>query len=367
MNFQVTLPRDALFTAVSEAQGLTERRSATPIFSHLLLLARKDVLLVISNNLETEIRVQVPAHVEEEGAATAHARKTHDFLREMSDAEEITLEAQDEFIFIRSEHARIRLASFSADEYPTLAEEETDAEIICQGGELAERLAATAYAASQDETRRLFAGVLFDVRDHGLRLVATDGHRLAWNEVTGTVQGAGRRSLVPRRAVQEVRRIAALAEDEVQIFLGERQLRLQAGNATLITRLSDATFPEYESVVPEGHPRRLTIARGEMERLLRRAMIVADEFPHPVEMAFGKDGIELMARNLENEEACLQANAEYEGNPVVLGFNARYLKDAVDAMRAERICMEVEDEDSPAILRPENGGGEIHIVMPMKI
>ncbi len=370
MRFQVTTSREALFRAVSEVQGLAERRSTNPILSHLLLKVENSALVVIANNLETEIRVRVDAESMEEGAATAHAKKLHDLLRELTDAERVTLEAEDGFVSMRSERTRVRLASLSSEEYPSLAEEEADAEVVCQGSELAERIAATMYAASQDETRRYLTGVLFEAREHGLRLVATDGHRLAWNELTGTVQGAGRKSLVPRRAVQEIRRIAAAAEDEVQLFLGERQLKVQAGNATLLTRLVDAAFPDYESVVPKGHARKFHVEKDEMERLLRRAMVIADEFPHPVELALGERGLDLVARNVENEEAQLHAEGRYEGEPVRLGFNARYLKEAVDAVRAEHIRMEVGEGDAPALILPDEEQGtisEIHVVMPMKI
>ncbi len=367
MSFQVTLSRDALFQAVAEVQGIAERRSTNPIFSHLLLEAGQGALRIVADNLETEVRVQVPAEDAQEGAVTVHARKLHDLLRELAGAERVTLEAADGFVSMRSERTRVRLASLPAEEYPTIAEEETDAEVVCPGAELAERLAATAYAASQDETRRYLTSVLFEARDHGLRLVATDGHRLAWNDLPGEVQGAGRKSLVPRRAVQEIRRIAGAAEGEVRLFLGERQLRMQAGDAALVTRLVDAAFPDYEAVVPGGHPHRFTAEREEMERLLRRAMIIADDFPHAIEISFGGRGIDVVARNLENEEAQLHADGEYEGEEVRLGFNARYLKDAVDAMRAGRIRVEVGDGDAPAILRPADADGEIHVVMPMKI
>jgi len=361
---QITVNREELLQAVSSAQHVVERRHTLPILSHLLFEATERGLSITATDMEIALKLQLDVPAEREGRATIQARKLFDILRELPDGR-VTIEQLDGFVSLRSASSRFRLHSLSAEDFPSFSEEEPLVSVSLRGEELASMIAATSYAASNDETRRYLTGVLFEIRDGQMRLVATDGHRLALRRLGSVAAEGSIQCIVPRKAVQEIRRLGERAE-EVLLEMGENQLRVVSEGFRFSCRLIAAKFPDYEEVLPSGYSNRAIVEREVLDRALRRAMVVVDEFPHTVELSFSERGIEIVARNIEQEEAQDRIDAEYEGSPKRFGFNARYLRDALAAIEGDRVCFEVgQDESEPSVLYGDEN--ERHVVMPMRL
>ncbi len=198
--------------------------------------------------------------------------------------------------------------------------------------------------------------------------MATDGHRLALSEAGIESAPGARQCIVPRKAVAEIRKLCEAEEGSVELTLGERQVHLAAGGGELVAKLIDQRFPVYQDVIPAGHPAAAVIGRDAFDRVLRRAMILANDFTHDIRLRFTAEGIEVSAHNTEQEAAEEFVPADYQGaEEIEIGFNGRYLRDALGAMSSPQVRMELKDELSPVLLQGEEGDAARYVIMPMRI
>ncbi|MDX8401986.1 MAG: DNA polymerase III subunit beta [Mariprofundaceae bacterium] len=365
---KITLSRNDLLQATGRCQSVVEKRHTVPILANLLMRAEDNRLVVTATDLEVGLQGVAEARVEQAGETTAPARKLFDIVKELDPEQDVNLSTDGDHLMIQSGRARFKLAALDASEHPGLGRIEEGISIRIGAETLAEMISATAFAMSTDETRRYLTGTLFEILDSGqLRLVATDGHRLALSEAS---VGAGlppRQCIVPRKAVTELRKLCEAREGTVELTLGERQVRLVADAGELVSKLIDQRFPLYQDVIPAGHPGAAIVDRESFDRALRRAMILANDFTWDIRLRFASEGIEVSAHNAEQEAAEEFVPASYEGAPVEIGFNGRYLRDALGAMHASQVRIELKDELSPVLLREETGGTARYVIMPMRI
>ncbi|MFQ5582409.1 MAG: DNA polymerase III subunit beta [Mariprofundaceae bacterium] len=366
---KITLPRHSILQSVQRCQNIVEKRHTVPILSNILLQASDDILHMTATDLEVGIRTQVQASVQTPGAATVSARKLFDIIKELDPDNDVDLEiVEDAFMHIRSGRAKFRLSTLPADDYPSISEDESTVSVNLSGPDLAAMIAATSFAMSQDETRKYLTGTLFEIdKNQYLHLVATDGHRLALTKRHLQQELAPCQCIVPRKAVMEIRRLAEEVDSQIELYLGERQLRLVCGEHSLSTKLIDARFPAYDDVIPSDNPATMLINRSSLDQVLRRSMIVANEFTHDVKLQFSDQGVHISAHNTEQEEAEELVEADYAGQEVSIGFNGRYLRDVLGVMHSEHVSVKLKDELSPVLLHEEGKDGSCYVIMPMRI
>jgi len=365
---KVTLSRASLLQAVQRCQSIVEKRHTIPILANILLQAKDNILHITATDLEVGIRSQATANIQLAGAVTVSARKLFEIIKELDPEKDVSLESGDAFVSIRSGRSRFRLSSLAAAEFPGLNEEENCTLLNLSASVLAEMIAATGFAMSNDETRKYLTGTLFEMdADHTLRLVTTDGHRLALSEARLQQDAPASQCIVPRKAVMEIRKLCEESDNHVELYLGERQIRLVAGSNILTSKLIDARFPVYQDVIPTGNPGHVVVSCSEFDQALRRSMIVANEFTHDVRLIFSSDGLDISAHNTEQEEAEEHIAAEYTGQEIAIGFNGRYLRDALGAIRSAAMRLEIRDELSPVLLYAEDQQQTRYVIMPMRI
>ncbi len=364
----ITLSRESLLQAVHRCQSIVEKRHTVPILANLLLKAENDTLYITATDLEVAIRCQATALVTSSGEITVSAKKLFDIVKELDPDQDVTIETGETFASIRCGRSRFRLASLAAGEYPAITEEEGGNAIALSGSMFSDMVAATAFAMSTDETRKYLTGTLLEVDDQQmLRLVTTDGHRLALSEVHLQQSVSAVKCIVPKKAVVEMRKLCDECQGQVDIFLGERQVRLVADSNVLTSKLIDAKFPVYQDVIPSGNPSHVTVSKSELDQVLRRSMIVANEFTHDVRLEFKEKGIDISAHNTEQEQAEEHIAAEYNGGETAIGFNGRYLRDTLGAIRSSVIRIELKDELSPVLVRGDEDESSRYVIMPMRI
>jgi DNA polymerase-3 subunit beta len=231
---------------------------------------------------------------------------------------------------------------------------------------LREMLAATSFAVSHDETRYALNGVLFSLAGKDARLVATDGHRLAMATRTVGNVGPAVTGIVPRKAVVEIQRVLGAGE-EVQVALTENQFLLQMPNFMMTARLIEGQFPNYEAVIPKAHPGRLTLSRSGLASALRRVAVMAEERNKPVKFALAPATLRLAASSADLGEAEETLDVDYAGAEVTIGFNSRYVLDAIGPIEKDQIVLEFKDALSPGVIRSVDDEGYCCVIMPMRI
>jgi len=310
------------------------------------------------------VRIAVPATIERPGAVTLSARKLLELVRELP-GQPITLTLLDNgWVQLLCGPAAFRLVGLPAEEYPPLDVDAAEGWLTVDGARLRGMLARTSYAMSQDESRPFLNGVYLIVRRGELRVVATDGHRLALGrlEVATAAEMSG---IVPRKAVQELSRV--LGGDEVALALRDNQFFLRTPGFVLVSKLIEGQFPNYEQVLPRAHPRRLVVSRELLIAALRRVSVVADDRTRPVRLTVAPETLRLAASSQELGEAEEVLSAEFSGEEITIGFNARYLLDALGPMEAERVVVELKDGLSPGIFKGATEETHLCVIMPMRI
>jgi DNA polymerase-3 subunit beta len=261
--------------------------------------------------------------------------------------------------------ASFRLVGLPAEEFPPVALDAATGWIAVAGGRLRGMVGRTSYAMSQDESRPFLNGLYLVLKARDLRVVATDGHRLALARVE-VESDAELTGIVPRKAVQEMSRVLAGA-DEAALAVSENQFFLRTPGFVLVSKLIEGQFPSYEQVLPKAHPRRLSVEREALIAGLRRVSVVADDRTRPVRLTAEAGALRLTAQSQELGEAEESLAAEFAGDALTIGFNARYLLEALSPMDGERVVIELKDGLSPGVLKSAGDDTTLCVIMPMRI
>jgi len=362
---EVQVAREPFLRALQLVQNIVESRQTLPILANVLIEAREDGLRIAATDLEVGARVAVPATVARPGGITLAARKLLELVRELP-AQPIQLVlGESGWIQLVCGTASFRLVGLPAEEYPPLDMDGADGWVAVDGARLRAMLTRTSYAMSQDESRPFLNGLYLVLRKRELRVVGTDGHRLALAraEVDTDDEMAG---IVPRKAVQEMGRVLGASEGAA-LAVRENQFFLRTPGFVLASKLIEGQFPNYEQVLPKAHPRRLTVEREPLIASLRRVSVVADDRTRPIRLTAGPGSLRLSASSQELGEAEEILTAEFAGDELAIGFNARYLLDAIGPMEGERVIVELKDGLSPGVFRSAVDDADLCVIMPMRM
>jgi DNA polymerase-3 subunit beta len=363
---EVVLDRDAFLRGLQMVQNIVEPRQTLPILANVLLETETDTLRLTATDLEVGARVSVPARIAGKGSITVSARKLAEIVKELP-ASAVSLKVTENAgVSIRCGGASYKLVGMTPDDFPPVLPASPSHWLKLDAKTLREMLVQTSFAVSHDETRYALNGVLFSLSGKEARLVATDGHRLAMSTRSLGEMGGSVTGIVPRKAITEIMRVLGAGE-EVQIAITENQFVLQMPNFVMTARLIEGQFPNYEAVIPKAHPGRLTIARGTLTAALRRVAVMAEERNKPVKFVLAPASLKLSASSQDLGEAEEVMDVDYGGNEVTIGFNSRYILDAIAPIEKEQIVLEFKDGLSPGVIRSVDDEGYCCVIMPMRI
>ncbi|HEY4658345.1 MAG: DNA polymerase III subunit beta [Candidatus Rokubacteria bacterium RIFCSPHIGHO2_12_FULL_73_22] len=363
---EVVLDRDAFLRGLQMVQNIVEPRQTLPILANVLVEAEGETVRLTATDLEVGARVGVPARVASPGAITVSARKLAEIVKELPAAAVALRVGENATVSLRCGGATYKLVGLAPDDFPAVVPATPASWVTLDARTLREMLAQTKFAVSHDETRYALNGILFTFQGKDVRLVATDGHRLAISmRSLGTGVG-GASGIVPRKAVNELERVLGAGED-VQIAITDNQFVLQMPNFVMTARLIEGQFPNYEAVVPKNHPGKLVIGRSVLAAALRRVAVMAEERNKPVKLTLAPATLRLSASSQELGEAEEILEVEYAGEELTIGFNSRYVLDAISAVEKDQVVFEFKDGLSPGLIKTVEDEGYCCVIMPMRI
>lgn len=363
---EVHVDRDAFMRGLQMAHNVVEPRQTLPVLANVLLEAQGETLRMTATDLEVSVRVTGPAKVVKPGTITISARKLMEIVKELP-AAPLALKVQDNaWVALRCAGVSYRLVGLTPEEFPAVGDGATTGWLTLDGKVLRDMLGQTTFAISHDESRYALNGVLLAVHDKEVRMVATDGHRLALAMRQLPAAGQAISGIVPRKAVQEVARIVGSGE-EAQIAISDNQFMLRMPNVLLMARLIEGTFPNYEQVVPRAHPHRVTLSRAALTAALRRVSVLSEERTKPVRFLLSPGQLKLTANSPDYGEAEEQMDADFAGEEIAIGFNSRYVLDALGAQGGEQVVIEMKDGLSPGVFKSFEEDGSLCVIMPMRI
>jgi DNA polymerase-3 subunit beta len=370
---EVSVRREDLIRSLYLVQGVVERRSTQPILAHVLLEPAEGGLAVVATDMEVGLRCQLPARVTKKGPTTLNARKLYEIAREVT-SDEVTLRSGSEgWVDVVAGRSRFKVVSFPPKDFPELPLGSGlggGAQIRVAAGTLREMIDKTIFAVSTDETRFNLSGVHVETIENGiLRMVATDGHRLALIDRAIGATALPRGVIMSRKGLAEVRKLLdETGEQELTLVVAEKDVRVHTPAVSFFMLLVEGEFPDYKQVIPSAPRLRAQLGRDEFLAAVRRAALMASERSHGVKLRLESGSLELSASNPDAGEASEDIEVSYGGDPVSVGFNGRYLIDVLGVHAAgDTIELGLTDEVGPGILRGSQDPSYTYVLMPMRL
>ena len=363
-----SLSREALLNPLQLVVGVVERRQTLPILSNVLLRLEGNQLSMTGTDLEVEIKGSTEVvSASEAGEITVSARKFLDICRSLPDGAQVDFSSSEGKAQIVSGRSRFTLATLPANEFPSVDEGEQTAQFSVLGSMIRGLIESTSFAMAQQDVRYYLNGMLWEVTQNQLRVVATDGHRLALCDGPCEVALEDKISaILPRKGIIELSRL--LADDEVRVSIGSNHIRVTGADYCFTSKLVDGAYPDYDRVVPKGGDKLVVGDREQLKQAFGRTAILSNEKYRGVRIELVNGAMHLVANNPEQEEAQEEVGVAYSGDSLEIGFNVSYLLDVLNVLKCSEIRFTLADSNSSALVEDASGQSKAtYVVMPMRL
>jgi DNA polymerase III subunit beta len=368
---KLTITREQFQEGLVAVAASIPAKTTLPILSNILLEATKDGIRLSGTDLDISVSTTVSASVDQEGAITLPARKLVEIIRELPSAAIRLTASGEQRVTIECGRSRFRLLGLPREEFPAFPSVKFEGGWRTSSKELQKLISHVAFAASTEESRPILNGVLWELRPERMRMVATNGHRLARMDVpTSETQGASQADLiVPPKALEQIRRLFG-TEETVEIARNENHLGFRTGSTQIFTRLIEGPYPNYEQVIPRENDKAATADKAALTSALRRMSIVASDQTHRIRMAFANGSCKLSVQTPDLGEAQEELNVSYEGDPLEIGFNAAYLLEILKYIPTDEVRMTFKAPERAATCEPvgwDDPASYLALVMPLRL
>ena len=365
MKFSIS--REALIKPLNLVAGVVERRQTLPILSNVLLSLEGTQLSLTGTDLEVELigRVEVEAGAID-GEITVPARKLVDICKSLPDSSQIEFSVDSGKATVKAGRGRFTLSTLPATEFPSVDESAGDQTLEIAQSVVKRLIDRTAFAMAQQDVRYYLNGMLLELKAGRLRMVATDGHRLALCTANEAVSTGDAAIIIPRKGVLELSRLLD-TDESIRLVIGSNHIRAANQQFTFTSKLVDGKFPEYERVLPKSADKTVIGQRLELRQAFTRTAILSNEKYRGVRLKLSTDTLDITANNPEQEQAEEVVAVEYQGDELEVGFNVSYLLDVLSVLDGEQIRLSLSDSASSALLEEADEGDSLYVVMPMRL
>jgi DNA polymerase-3 subunit beta len=371
---KLTIERTALLRSLGHVQSVVEKRNTIPILSNVLVEAKGGSLALTATDMDLAIVEAVAAEVAQPGAATVPAHTLYDIVRKLPEGAQVQIElaADGQQVTIKAGRSRFSLSTLPKEDFPATAAGDLAHKFPLSAADLRGLIDRTKFAISTEETRYYLNGIYLHAFTAGkqktLRAVATDGHRLARVEMplpegAENIPGV----IVPRKMVNEVRKLIEEVDGTVAVSLSDTRIRFAFDDVVLTSKLIDGSFPDYQRVIPTGNDKILEVDRKEFHDAVDRVSTISSEKSRAVKLSLKPGSLTLSATSAENGSATEEIEVKYEGAPVDIGFNSKYLLDVAQQIEGEGLQMVLADSVAPTLLRDMADAMALYVLMPMRV
>jgi DNA polymerase-3 subunit beta len=365
MKFEIS--REAFFEEIQLLQGIVEKRNTMPILANIVINVEGDEIELVGTDLEVGMKTKFRADIKVPGAVTVNGKKIFEIVRALPEGQTVYLEKKDETLEIRSGESEFKILCLPKEDYPQVPDPKFEKNIVFPLSGFKDMIDRVYYAITQEQ-RYYLNGALLSMKTRSLELVSTDGHRLSYagKTIEDLKVEKDASVIVAKKTLSELRK---LDEETMEFDYDDNNLFFKVGARTIISRIIESKFPNYEAVIPKDNPNLITLSREELAGAIRRVALLSAERSKGIKFSIEKNEIRMFSSNPEIGEARDRLSVTYQGKPVEIGFNAQYLLDFLLSVETEQVTFEIKDENSAVLLRPEGEEGikNIYVLMPMKI
>ena len=366
---------------IAHGLGIVSRavspRSTLPVLANVLIASDEGRLRLSATNLELGITTWIGAKIEEEGSTTVPARTFADLVNTLPNGQvDMNLSVRTQNLNVRSDGSNTDIKCIDAQEFPPMPVLDLDGSLELNMQEMKEMIQQVVFTASSDDARPVLTGILVIVEGDKITMAAADGFRLSVRtaKLSSPVDKPFK-AIIPARALSELARIAGDSDETVQMAMppGRNQVVFRLKDVELTTQLIEGAFPEYEQIIPNGHKTRTVIATDAFLKACKQAEIFAREGSHIASLNI-KPGdelqpgtVEISAQSEETGSSETLVDATIEGDPVLIAFNVRFLREVLDVIKTPNISLETSASTSPGLIRPMGDDDYLHVIMPMHL
>jgi DNA polymerase III subunit beta len=368
---RLLLLREQLLKPLQLVIGAIDHKQAMPILANVLLNVDGKQLSVTGTDLEIELIGQsILTHPETTNTRlTLPARKLMDICKALPESAAIELYSDKDRVTLKSNRSRFTMSTMSADDFPAVESQEANVTFTISQHELLTLLHRTAFAMAQQDVRYYLNGMLLEIEGNQLRVVATDGHRLAMNQAQIDVNHPHRlQVIIPYKAVMELMRLMKDADKTLTVHVGHHHIRIVCDDFIFTTKLVEGRFPDYQRVIPKMGDKQILIDRDTLKQALLRTAILCHDKVRGVRFELSAGNLKLTANNPEHEAAEEEIDINYSAGNLDIGFNITYLLDVLNVVKAGQIRLTLIDTNSSMrIDEPGNENQSTFVVMPMRL
>lgn len=369
---KIKAERNHLFSLIGGTQNLIEKRNTMPILANILFRADKGVLRVFATNLEVSLTNEIDVEIEEPGSLAINARNIFNIIKELPEGPVEWETQENDWLKISQKKSVFNIMGVNSEEYPVFPTFETKEFISIDISLLSEMIDKTIFSVSNDETRYHLNGIYFERLDSkGIKMVSTDGHRLSLVDRFVDLEGKGlpmeEGIIIPRRGLNEIKRLIELGESSFQIAIEGSQLIVCQGRTTLMVRLIEGQFPNYQQLIPQELTECIVMNKEKLLSSLKRVSLLSNQKTRNVILSFSEGLLEISAKSPDLGDAKEELEIDYQGKKFQISFNVKYIFDILGSIKEEEIDMELKDGATAGVLRPHGDKDHKCIIMPMHI
>lgn len=363
------IEKNVLLKPLQTVIGIVERKQPLPILSNVLIEKTGKIFHFVATDLEIQIATQFTDTTQDapDASITVAAKKLQDILRVLPDESKVTFDIKDSRLIVKVNKSRFSLQTLPAQDFPkTLEKTEYTEKVQVSQNQLKKLLNMVQYAMAQQDIRYYLNGVLMVIDGEYLKLIATDGHRLAFTSTRLDKKYVKREVILPRKTINELVKLLVDTEEKIIFELAENQVKITFSDICLTTKVIDGKFPDYDRVVPN-YTNHLTLDRLIILQALQRAAILSNEKFRGVRFVLTEKNLRIISNNSEQEEAQEDMETDYHGEALDIGFNVNYLLDGLNSSTSQTITFSFGDPNSSILITVPGNDEFKYVVMPMRI
>ncbi|WP_319380603.1 DNA polymerase III subunit beta [Thiomicrorhabdus sp.] len=368
---KITLARENLLKVLQTVGGVVEKRQTMPILSNLLFQVSQTTLTVTASDLEIETRAQTELESSEveQFATTLPALKLLNIVRSLPDGLTIVLDFEGSRCTLSAGRSRFKLSTLPAEDFPTIDLTQSDLSFALSQHQLKHLIQHSSFAMASQDVRFYLNGMLFDISNHALRVVATDGHRLSTCATELAIEGLKpTQAILPRKGVLELSKLIGDDDNLIEFALAKNYLTVQFEETVFTCKLVDGRFPDYRRVIPQHNDQTIQTDREMLRSLLQRASILSNDKFKGIRLVLSNNLLAVDASNSEQDESHEDMAIEYQGAEMEIGFNVNYLLDILNSMSEDCVTLQLKDANSSCLVSASNESCQCqHVVMPMRL
>jgi DNA polymerase-3 subunit beta len=364
----IIINREHLLAPLQHVIGAVERKQTIAILGNVLIQSEGEKVSLTATDLEIELIAKLETNVGEDFAITIPARKLLDICKSLPENSEIKFEIKENTVKLTSARTRFTLSCLPAKDFPRIDEIKTAITFEIPQNILKNLFDKTAFAMAQQDVRYYLNGMLLELKKDLIKLVATDGHRLALSELKSTLEiSSDKQIIIPRKGVMEMARLLTNEASTAVVKISQNHIRIETEELIFTSKLIDGKFPDYNRVIPLDGNKILKVNRALLRQALQRISILSNEKYRGIRLTLGENNLIIQANNPDQEEAIEEINVEFEESEIEIGFNVTYLLDVLNVLDTDDVAIRLKDANSSCIITAPDSEQFRYVIMPMRL